>query len=274
MAQGPDSGPTDDPSTIDPPASADTTGSAAAADTTGSATAGETTGSPGLGQRLHKLGRQATAGAAAGARAASALGKAAEAMRLEAVGTGLHGDRVLVGHILGSHLVLPAGGLHGPRQTPAVVYLFADAVAVRPSDDAPMSTVPLFGLHMLFPPLAVTRWLYKAGRIEHADLDLAQVTQEFESSIGSWTVDDFADADPKLQVHSISSLEGPVHVYVRLGFAHLWLPAPGDRPVRLKSTLPAPAEAFTALWELCHLVNWPAGITMDAPPGAGDERPS
>jgi hypothetical protein len=240
-------------------------------DATGSAGAAAGTTGSGLGQRLHKLERQATAGAAEGARTASALGKAAEAMRLEVISTGLRGDRVLVGHVLGTHLVMPAGGLHGPRQTPAVVYLFADALAVRPSDDAPMSTVPLFGLHMLFPPVAVTRWLYKAGRIEHANLDLVSVAREFEAAIVDWTVDDFADADPKLQVHRFDSVVGPVHVYDRLDFAHLWVPVSTGHPVHLKSTLPAPAEAFTALWEMFHAMNWPAGISMDAPPGGGGE---
>ena len=134
-----------------------------------------------------------------------------------------------------------------------------------------MSRVPLLGLHMLFPPLAVTRWLYKAGRIEHANLDLAEVAREFESAIADWTVDDLAGADPKLQVHTLGSLLGPVHVYERLGFAHLWLPVPHGHPVRLKSSLPASAEAFTALWNLCQKVSWPAGITMDAPP-EGDEE--
>lgn len=221
-------------------------------------------------RRLHDLGRQAAGGVAAGAQAAQALGRATESMRLEATATGLRGDRVLAGHVLGTHLVLPAQGLHGPRQTPVVAYLFADAVALRPSDDAPMSTVPLFGLHMVFPPLAVTRWLYKAGRIEHADLDLVEVTRQFEAAIPGWTVDDFAGADPKLQVHRTAELGGPAHVYQRLGFAHLWLPVPGARPVRLKSTLPAPAEAFTRLWDLCRAVSWPRGITMEAP-GGGDE---
>lgn len=230
-----------------------------------------TTRSAGLGGKVHDLGRQVQADAEAGAREASVLAKAAEAMRLEAVATGLHGDRVLLGHVLGTHLVLPAAGLHGPRQTPAVVYLFADAVAVRPSDDAPMSRVPLLGLHMLFPPLAVARWLYKAGRIEHANVDLELVAQKFEDAITEWTVDDFAEADPKLQVHAVDSLVGPVHVYERLGFAHLWLPIPGSHPVQLKSTLPASTETFHALWELCDAVNWPAGITMDPPPG-GDGK--
>lgn len=245
--------PTDDPAPADDPA---------------------TTCAAELGRRLHDLGRHAAAGATAGKRAATALGQATEAMHLEVVATGLHGDRVLLGHVLGCHLLLPAGGLHGPRQTPAVVYLFADAVAVRPSDDAPMSTVPLLGLHMVFPPLAVTRWLYKAGRIEHANLDLVTVARDFETAITDWTVDDFAEADPKLQVYRAASLDGPVHVYQHLGFAHLWLPVPGGHPVRLKSTLPVTAEGFAALWDLCHGAGWPQGTTMDAPHGAGDEAPS
>lgn len=226
---------------------------------------------PGLGKRLHDLERGATAGAAAGARtAASALGHGAEAMHLQVVGTGLSGERALLGHVVGVHLVLPAGGLHGPRQAPALAYLFADALAVRPTDDAPMSTVPLLGLHMLFPPLAVTRWLYKAGRIEHANMDLMAVAGQFESAIGSWTVDDFAEADPKLQVHRADSMTGPVHVYQRLDFAHLWFPVPGAHPVQLKSTLPVSPETFGALWHLCRAVNWPAGISVDRPKSAGE----
>ncbi len=235
--------------------------------------AGGSDGAGDLGRRWrdarHHAAVDVSAGAAAGERAAAEVGRAAEAMHLQVVSTGLHGDRVLVGHVLGTHLVLPAGGLHGPRQTPAVAYLFADALAVRPSDDAPMSTVPLLGLHMVFPPLALTRWLYKAGRIEHANVDLVTVAREFEASISQWTVDDFAAADPKLQVHRLGALDGPVHVHQRLGFASLWAPVPGGHPLHLKSTLPAPAEAFATLWDLCASVSWPQGITMEAPHGDG-----
>ena len=192
---------------------------------------------------------------------------------MEIVATGLEGERVLVGHLLGMHVVLPAGGLHGPRQTPTVVYLFADALAVRPSDDAPMSTIPMFGLHMVFPPLAVTRWLYKAGRIEHANLDLVEVADTFEAALPTWTVDDFSDMDPKVEVHRTGALHGPVHVYEHLGFAHLWVPVPDRPPLRLQSTLPVTSEAFAKLWELCNAVVWPQGITMEMPHHADDVPP-
>ncbi len=230
-------------------------------------------GSGGLGHRLRGIEEHAKSGVAAGARAVSTLGDAAESLHLEVVATGLKGDRALAGHILGTHLVLAARGLHGPRETPAVVYLFADALAVRPSDDAPMSTVPVFGLHMVFPPLAVTRWLYKAGRIGHANVDLVEVTRKFEAAIGDWTVDDFAGTDPKLQVYRFDSFTGAVHVYQRLGFAHLSLPVPGGRPVRLKSTLPSSAEAFTNMWDLCNALHWPHGLTMEEPHGEGEPSP-
>jgi hypothetical protein len=235
--------------------------------------AGQRAPADGLSRRLHELRQQAAVGVAAGARAAAKLGKAAEALHLEVVDTGLHGERHLVGHVLGMHLDVRAGGIHGPRQTPAVVYLFADALAVRPSDDAPMSTIPLLGLHMVFPPLAVTHWLYKTGRIEHANLDLVEVASTFESALPSWTVDDFAEADPRLEVHLCSSLEAPVHVYERGGFAHLWVPLPGRESLHLQSSLPPTPEAFAKLWELFGKVLWPQGVTMDAPHGAAGEGP-
>ena len=234
--------------------------------------AGQDEEAGGRARLLRGVRRQAAVGAAAGMEAATKLGRAAQALHLEVVATGLRGQRVLVGHVLGMHLDLRAGGLHGPRQTPAVVYLFADALAVRPSDDAPMSTVPLLGLHMVFPPLAVTRWLYKAGRIEHANLDLVKVAGAFEATLPSWTVDDFAEADPKLEVHRGDSLVGPVQVYQHLGFAHLSLPVPGRPPLRLQSTLPPTAEGFTQLWELWNAVAWPQGITMKPPDGGGDDH--
>ena len=237
----------------------------------GAVTGGQGEGQGGRARLLRGVRRQAAVGAAAGMEAAAKLGRAAQALHLEVVATGLRGRRVLVGHVLGMHLDLPAGGLHGPRQTPAIVYLFADALGVRPSDDVPMSTVPLLGLHMVFPPLAVTRWLYKAGRIEHANLDLVKVASAFEATLPSWTVDDFAEADPKLEVHRGDSLVGPVHVYQHLGFAHLWLPLPGRRPLHLQSTLPPTAEGFTQLWELCSTVAWTQGISMRAPDGGGDD---
>ena len=218
--------------------------------------------------RLHGLRREAAAGVAAGAHEASNLGRAAGEVHLQSVATGLEGGRVLFGHVLGTHVELKAGGLHGPRQIPAVVYLFADALAVRPSDDAPMSTVPLLGLHMVFPPAAVTRWLYKAGRIEHANLDLVEVADTFEAALPAWTVDDFAEADPKLEVLRSDSFDGPLHVYEHLGFAHLWAPVPDRPPMHLKSTLPPTPEAFAKLWQLCGTVAWSHGVTMEVPHGA------
>ncbi len=223
----------------------------------------------GASKRLQNLRHQVVAEATAGAHTAVTMGEAAAAVRLDATATGLSGARAFVGHVLGLHQMLRASGLHGPRQIPAVVYLFADAVAVRPSDDAPMSTVPLLGLHMVFPPLAVTRWLYKAGRTEHANVDLIEVASAFEAALPQWTVDDFADADPKLDVRRLDSIGGPVHVYERLGFAHLWVPADGAEPLRLQSTLPATPEAFAKLWQLCGAVSWPGGIQMVPPPHEG-----
>lgn len=238
-----------------------------------SAAGDQTPRGDGLGRRLRELRQQAAVGAAAGARTATKLGKAAEALHLEVADTGLHGQRHLVGHVLGMHLDLRAGGLHGPRQAPAVVYLFADALAVRPSDDAPMSTVPLIGLHMVFPPLAVTRWLYKTGRIEHANLDLVEVAGAFEAALPSWTVDDFAGADPKLEVHRCDSLDAPVHVHERVGFAHVWVPLPGRTSLHLQSTLPSTPEAFAKLWTLFGKVAWPKGVVMEAPHDAGESPP-
>ena len=214
---------------------------------------------------LAGLQRRAATGVAAGQHAAAAIGHASQALRLSVAATGLSGSRVLMGHVLGMHLELQAGGLHGPRQTPAYVYLFSDAVAVRPSDDAPMSTVPLLGLHMVFPPLAVTRWLYKAGRIEHANLDLVKVAGAFEDALPLWTVDDFAEADAKLDVCRLPSLTAPVHVYERLGFAHIWLPLPGRNPLRLQSSLPVSAEEFACLWTLLSTMSWPHGASMTSP---------
>lgn len=205
------------------------------------------------------------AGGAAGAHVASTLGRAAAAAHLEVVATGLTGPAALLGHVLGLHKELPAGGLHGPRQAPVVAYLFADGLAVRPTDDAPMSSIPLLGLHMVLPPLAVTRWLYKAGRVEHANVDLLEVAKTFEASLPEWTLDDFAEADPKLEAHHTATLEGAAHVYERLGFAHLAIFPTGADPLHLKSSLPAAPEAFTRLWQLCSSTHWPKGIEMSRP---------
>lgn len=193
------------------------------------------------------------------------LGHAAQAMTLEIVPTGLDGERALVGHVLGMHLALPASHLHGPREAPAFIYLFADALAVRPTDDAPMSTVPLFGLHMVLPPVAVARWVYKAGRIEHANLDLVKDAQRFADSLPQWTVDDFAEADPKLEVHWTRDLTGPIHVYEHMGFANVSAPAPDGRHIHLKSALPVSSDAFVKLWHLFTYVTWPQGLSTEVP---------
>ncbi len=230
----------------------------------GSPTEPETSG--GLGQRvLGGLRRGAAVGASAGGRVATQLGHAAEAMALEIVPTELGGERALVGHVLGMRLAVPASHLHGPREAPSLLYLFADALAIRPTDDAPMSTVPLFGLHMVLPPVAVARWVYKAGRIEHANLDLVKDAQRFADSLAQWTVDDFAEADPKLDVHRTGDLAGPVHVYEHMGFANVSVPGHDGRPVHLKSALPVPTDAFIKLWKLFTLVAWPLGLSTEVP---------
>jgi hypothetical protein len=247
-----------------PPVSAGGETSPALSNTTSSASASEST--PGLGQRvIGDLRRGAALGATAGAHAAAQLGHAAEAVTLEIVPTGLSGERALVGHVLGMHLELPANHLHGPREAPALLYLFADALAVRPTDDAPMSTVPVFGLHMVLPPLAVARWVYKAGRIEHANLDLVKDAQRFADSLAQWTVDDFAAADPKLGVHRTKDLPAPIHVYEHDGFANVSVPTSGGRPVHLKSALPVATDAFVGLWQLFTLVSWPQGLSTEVP---------
>jgi hypothetical protein len=215
--------------------------------------------------RLGNLRREAAAAAGASARTAATLAQAAAAVHLEVTATGLAGDRVLLGHVVGLHQELRAGGLHGPRQVPAVVYVFADALAVRPSDDAPMSSVPLLGLHLLLPPLAVTHWLYKAGRTEHAEVDLVEVAAQLEAALPHWTADDLGEADPKVQVLQLAELDGPAYLYAELGFAHLVVPTPGGPPHRLRSTLPATPEAFARLWELCAAARWPGRLQMTAP---------
>jgi hypothetical protein len=209
------------------------------------------------------LRRDAAVGEEEAGRVASELGQAAEAMVLEVVRTRLTGERALVGHVLGMHLVIPASHLHGPREAPALIYLFADALAFRPTDDAPMSTVPIFGLHMVLPPLAVARWVYKAGRIEHANLDLVEDEQRFADSLADWTVDDLAEADPKLEVFRLADLPGNLHVYEHLGYANIWLPVADGRPAHLKSALPATSDAFVKLWQLFTLVHWPNGLSTD-----------
>jgi hypothetical protein len=231
-------------------------------------------GSSSLRQRMvGDLRQGAAAGASAGGRAAVELGHAAQATALEVSVTGLDGERALVGHVLGMHLDLPASHLHGPRQAPALLYLFADALAIRPTDDAPMSTVPLPGLHMVLPPVAVARWVYKAGRIEHANLDLVKDAQRFADSVAEWTVDDFARADPKLDVYRTADLLGSLHVYEHLKYAHLSVPVSGARPVHLKSALPVYSNAFAKLWQHFTLVTWPHGLSMQAAADAHGEPP-
>lgn len=236
-----------------------------------SAGAGGPDPAPGNRGRLSGLRFRAARG---GAEGVHELGQAAESLRLQVVPSGLEGDRVLLGHVLGMHLLLHAEGIHGPREAPALVYLFADALAVRPTDDAPMSTVPLFGLHMVLPPLAVARWLYKTGRIAHANVDLVKDARQFEDSVAEWTVDDFAEADPRLQVHRIADIADPVHVYEHLGFARLWVPVPGPHPVRLKSALPATSEAFARFEELFVTGHWPNGVSTEVPGGHAEEQPA
>ena len=84
-----------------------------------------------------------------GAKAVGTLGSAAEALHLELVETKLTGERALLGHFLGMRLLIPAGRGHGPRETAALLYLFRDGLGIRPTDDAPLSAVPLYGLHIL-----------------------------------------------------------------------------------------------------------------------------
>ncbi len=228
--------------------------------------AAQSAASPSLRRRVvRQLRRRLIAGKSLGGGAAADLGQAAEALALEVISTDLAGDRVLLGHVLGMHLTFPAGHLHGPRQAPTLLYLFADALAVRPTDDAPMSTVPMFGLHMVLPPVAVARWLYKAGRIEHANLDLVKDAARFASSLAYWTVDDFSEADPKLEVYRTSDLPGPLHVYEHLGFAHIVIPVQGGRPVHLRSSLPVSSEIFVRLWQLFSRVDWPHDLRTDIP---------
>jgi hypothetical protein len=220
-----------------------------------------------------KLRRDVAAGTEKEQHAAVELGHAARAIALTIVPTGLDGARALVGHVLGMHLTLPAGHLHGPRQAPALVYLFADALAIRPTDDAPMSTVPMFGLHMVLPPAAVAHWVYKAGRIEHANLDLVKEEERFSSSIAQWTIDDFLEADPKLQMYRAAELTGALHVYEHVGFANLTVPVADGRPVRLRSSLPVSSESFVQLWQLFTLVHWPQGLSTRVPAGMDDRPP-
>lgn len=216
----------------------------------------------------------ATAGARAagavgtvGTQAATAVGASAEALHLEVVTTDLAGARALAGHVLGMRLLIPPEGIHGPREAPALLYLFRDALAIRPTDDAPMSAIPLYGLHLVMPHVAVAHWVYKAGRTVHADLDLARQEEDFEAALPRWTADDFHEATAKLQVHPTAQIAGPVRLYEHLGFVWLTVPATGRPPVRLKSSLPESAAAYVRMWKLFDSVPWPQGLTMEEPAG-------
>lgn len=216
--------------------------------------------------------RAAGALGSAGKRAAGAVGTAAEALHLEVVRTTFNGERSLAGHVLGMRLLVPAHGLHGPRETAALLYLFQDALAIRPTDDAPMSAVPMYGLHMVLPHVALAHWMYKTGRTAHANLDLARQERDFESEMAEWTVDSFKEATAKLDVHPTARIPSPVHLYEHMGLVRIALPVVGGPPVRLKSTLPESTQAYVRTWELFDSVQWPGGLTM-AVPGEVDEPP-
>lgn len=212
-----------------------------------------------------------------GAKAAKKLGQATEALSLEVVDTKLEGPRVLVGHVLGMRLLIPAEGIHGPREAAALLYVFRDSIAIRPTDDAPMSAVPLYGLHIVMPHVAIARWAYKAGRTAHANIDLEKDEKQVEASLAAWTVDDFREADDKLEAFALSGIAGPVHLYQHLGLVRLAFEVPGRRPVRLKSSLPETSAAYRRLWDVLSKALSPAKLTMDPPAGEageGSEPPS
>ncbi len=220
------------------------------------------------------LRQGAAAAVVAGGRGATELGQATRALALQIAGTGLNDERARVVHVMGMHLLIPASHLHGPRQEPVLMYLFGDALAIRPTRDAPMSSIPLPGLHMLLPPVAVARWVYKAGRVEHANLDLVKDAQRFADSLAQWTVDDFAQADPELDVHLLAELPEPLHVYGHLAYAHIYIPVPGGRALRLKSDLPAAPGALEQLGALFANVTWPHGLSTEAPQGGSGDGSS
>jgi len=222
---------------------------------------------------LAELRAGAQHGDAAGARARSAATHTAQQLRVEVVETSLEGPRALVGHLLGMRLLIPASGVHGPRETSALLYLFGDAFAIRPTDDAPLSAVPLYGLHIVLPHVAIARWAYRAGRIAHADLDLAREDRAVEPDLRTWTVDDFRAADDKLEVFEIAALPAAIHVYQHLGLVRLAVPTAGGVPVHLKSTLPEPATTFVQVLELFSKLAWAHGISTEPPQHAADAGP-
>lgn len=201
----------------------------------------------------------------AGSKAADIVGETTDALRLEVVDTKFQEPRALVGHALGMRLLIPAEGIHGPRETAALLYLFRDAIGIRPTDDSPMSAVPLYGLHIVMPHVAVARWLYKTGRTAHANIDLSRDEKEVEASLEKWTVDDFIQADPKLQALMVADLSGPVHLYQHLGLVHLAIEVSGRPVVRLKSAFPESADSYRRLWDLFATVVAPAHLTIDPP---------
>jgi hypothetical protein len=202
---------------------------------------------------------------AVGAKTGGELVEATEGLRLEVVETKLTGERALVGHALGLRLLIPAEGFHGPRETAALLYLFRDAIAVRPTDDAPMSAVPLYGLHIVLPQVAVARWIYKAGRTAHANIDLAKDERGVDASLQEWTVDDFRLADDKVQVFMLNELSGRVRLYQHLGLVRLDLEVQSGRKVRLKSALPETSDAHQRLWDVFVKVLGDASMTIDRP---------
>ncbi len=224
---------------------------------------------------LAELRAGARHGDAASARAASAASHAAEELHVEVIETSLSGPRALVGHLLGMRLLIPASGVHGPRETPALLYLFGDALAIRPTDDAPLSAVPLYGLHIVLPHVALARWAYRAGRVAHADLDLAREDQRVEPDLRTWTVDDFRAADDKVQVFETAELPAAIHVYQHLGLVRLAVPTPRqDAPVRLKSSMPESATTFAHVLEIFSKLPWAHGVSTERLKGAGETGPS
>lgn len=200
-----------------------------------------------------------------GVEAANKVGEATEALRLEVVETKLEGPRALVGHTLGMRLLVPAEGIHGPREAASLLYIFGDSIAIRPTDDAPMSAIPLYGLHIVMPQVAIARWAYKAGRTAHANLDLEKDEKEVEASLMAWTVDDFRNADDKLQAFMLAQITDSIHLYQHLGFVRLAFEAPGGRLVRMKSALPESSAAYRQLWDLFVKAFSSARLTMDPP---------
>ncbi|MGH8979944.1 MAG: hypothetical protein ACRDWE_02830 [Acidimicrobiales bacterium] len=217
---------------------------------------------------LAEIRTGAQRGDAVGGRALGEAAHAAEALHLEIVETPLTGARALVGHVLGMRLCIPAHGIHGPRETPSLLYLFGDALAIRPTDDEPLSAVPLYGLHIVMPHVALAHWAYKAGRIAHANLDLERDNEKVEQGLQAWTAEDFRAADAKVQVFGVDGVPGPLHVYQHLGMVHVDVPVSGVPPLRMKSSLPESAATFVRMLEVLSKVPWTHGVSTARPVGA------